>query len=168
MKTYIPLVMILVASLLGGCATNPQMTRAGRDVGSVLDRPETAAIVGAVLGGVADKNVFGGDGRVGAALGGTTGWAVGRARQTRSRTFIDAQTRCSVRQSGYYEGPNSFVVTSEARECDSVTQQPGFRNYPDSKDVTVRYDLRAPTPSSSPASTGSCMRYMNGVRNPDC
>jgi uncharacterized protein YcfJ len=172
MKNYrfLTIVFLGLSILLGGCATSGQM---GRDAMSVMDKPVTAAVIGAVAGGIVDKHVFNGNGKVGAIVGGTVGYAIGDKRQDRQRTFMEAQTNCRVSQTGYYEGPNSFVVTSERRVCDAQVSNRGFRAYPDSNntnnDVAVRYDLRgsAQTSSSGPSSR-SCTRYTSEGVNTSC
>lgn len=160
MKKLLFVALVLVfASLLGGCQT-------ARDIGSVFDRPATAAVVGAVVG-----NEIGGT--TGAILGGVTGYAVGKARQERMRTFVDAQTKCRVSQTGYYESETSFVVTKETRVCDSKVTNPGFRTNPDNPGqdrtgVTTRYETGGSAPQTAP-STGRCRRYnADGTVNTGC
>ncbi len=156
--------LIGISILLGGCTTSSQM---GRDAMSVMDKPVTAGIIGAVAGGIVDKHVFNGDGSVGAILGGTVGYSIGDKRQERHRTFMEAQTNCRVSQTGYYDGPSSFVVTSERRVCDAQVSNRGFRAYPDG-DVGVRYELGKSVPMSAEPSSRRCKRYTNEGVNTAC
>ena len=161
MKTRIILIFISLCAL-SGCA----------NLGAFSNSPETAAIIGAVTGGVIDKGLLGGNGKVGAIAGATLGYAAGaeRANNLRTERLAMGSTRCSNTQRGHYE-QGVFVITSDNRACTSDIANAGWRSHPDERmsNLPIRYQTGAPV--SVPGSSGatSCRRYnADGTINPDC